>query len=84
MTPFLGISCIRERNYLNWRYFKNPVKIYRTLVFEIKQELLGFTTLEFSAQPEKNKVLRKLKFRNISKQKIFIANHLSKSRNISG
>jgi hypothetical protein len=55
MTFFLGISCMQESNYLNWRYFKNSVKIHRTLVFEIKQELIGFTTLAFAAQMAKIK-----------------------------
>ena len=42
------IACVRDRNYLNWRYFANPVPRQTPLALVRAGELVGFVALEVS------------------------------------
>lgn len=44
--PSYRICCIRDSAYLNWRYFKNPVKAHKVLEYREKGVLQGFMVVQ--------------------------------------
>lgn len=48
LFPSYGICVVRDSEYLNWRYFKNPLRPHVILGYEANGVLCGFACLEFS------------------------------------
>jgi GNAT superfamily N-acetyltransferase len=46
ITPLFEICGIRDSEYLNWRYFKNPLKAHTVISYEKNGELHGLAALE--------------------------------------
>ncbi|OPX96599.1 MAG: hypothetical protein A4E58_01686 [Syntrophorhabdus sp. PtaB.Bin006] len=44
--PSYQICCIRDSSYLNWRYFKNPLKAHKVLEYREKGVLQGFMVVQ--------------------------------------
>jgi GNAT superfamily N-acetyltransferase len=47
VTPAFNICGVRDSGYLNWRYFKNPLRVHTILSYEEQGILQGFAALEF-------------------------------------
>lgn len=47
VIPSFNICGVRDRNALNWRYFKNPLKTHTILSYEEQGDIHGFSILEF-------------------------------------
>lgn len=44
----LSIGCLRDGDYLAWRFFRNPAATHEVYVYEIDGEPCGYAALEFS------------------------------------
>jgi hypothetical protein len=47
VVPSFNICGIRDSNYLNWRYCKNPLNAYTILSYSERDILYGFAVLQF-------------------------------------
>jgi hypothetical protein len=47
VIPYFNICCVRDSDYLNWRYFRNPQKVHTIFSYEENDNLHGFAAIEF-------------------------------------
>jgi hypothetical protein len=50
LAPRYPIAVVRDSTYLNWRYFDNPGRDYRTLVAEQSGDIISYVTLRCMEQ----------------------------------
>lgn len=47
VIPSYNVCCVRDSEYLTWRYFGNPLKAHTILSYEEEGSLHGFAAIEF-------------------------------------